>query len=227
MTKHPVERPEADGASIDAVRDGLLRWFPDNARKFPWRQTTDRFHILVAEMLLRQTQAFRLVDPYLTLVGRYPDPQSMANADVEELREWFQPLGLVRRADRLVRASQTIVRDHSGEVPLDLGALMAFPGLGHYSARAILCLATGAQLPMVDEGSGRVLRRVFGLAAAGPAYKDTKVRHLAERLVAEGPSRPINLGLIDVAANFCHARQPACEYCPLAGPCMWSKSAMA
>lgn len=190
-----------------------------NGRDFPWRQTRNAFHILLAEALLRQTQAFRLVRPYLELTDRYPDAEALAKADVHELREWFKPLGLVARADRLVRASQIIVDQHGGGVPNALPALLALPGLGTYSARAVLCLAFGARVPMIDEGSGRVLRRVLGMSSKGPAYSDPQLLQTAQALLPETAVREFNFGLIDIAAAYCHARIPACAQCPLLDVC--------
>ena len=73
----------------------VVEWFRENGRTFPWRETKNPFYILVAEVLLRQTQAPRVAGPYLHLIDMYPDPQSLAQADVESLRKWFRPLGLV------------------------------------------------------------------------------------------------------------------------------------
>lgn len=209
--------------SVEELQTALLDWFATNGRDFPWRQTRNAFHILLAEALLRQTQAFRLVQPYLELTDRYPDAEALAKADVHELRQWFKPLGLVARADRLVRASQIIVDQHGGGVPNALPALLALPGLGTYSARAVLCLAFGARVPMIDEGSGRVLRRVLGLPAKGPAYSDSQLLRVAEAIVPETSTREFNLGLIDVGALRCRPRAPICTRCPLRGVCRYGQ----
>ena len=144
------------------------------------------FHVLVAEVLLRRTQAERVVGPYLDLTERYPDTQDMASADVAWLREWFRPLGLVGRADLLVDAAKKVVQEHGGEVPRDLTEVESLPGMGRYSARALLCIAYGRAVPMVDESSGRLLRRLLGLRGVGPAYSD---RNLLERTEGAGSPR--------------------------------------
>ena len=194
-------------------------WFAKSGRDFPWRQSSNSFHVLVAEVLLRRTQANRIVRPYLELIERYPDTWDMAEANVDWLREWFRPLGLVNRANLLVHAAKTIVEKHGGEVPRELSQIENLPGLGLYSARAILCLAHGGAVPMIDESSGRLLRRLLGLASTRPAYSDRRLLRHAEALIPHGACRPFNLGLLDIAAAYCHVNSPDCVHCPLSSLC--------
>ncbi len=202
------------------LREAVLEWYAQHGRDFPWRRTRDSFHVLIAETLLRQTQAERVVCPYTELVARYPDPAALANADANELRKWFRPLGLVRRADSMVAAAKLVVDRCGGLVPNELGRLLDLPGIGDYSARAILCLGFGQPLPMIDEGSGRVLRRVLDLDWRGPAYCDSGLLEVAERILPKRRAKEFNLGMIDIAAAFCHPRMPACQQCPLARLCL-------
>ena len=197
----------------------VVSWFRCNGRDFPWRDTRNPFHILIAEVLLRQTQANRVVGPYVHLVTTYPDPASLAKANVDGLRQWFRPLGLVRRADRLVECAHRLLRDYGGQVPRDLRDMQSLPGIGRYSARATLCMAFHHPLPMIDEGSGRVLRRVLGFSETGPAYSDIRLAEFAERLISGSHPREFNLGLIDIGAAYCHPRTPDCPDCPLLKYC--------
>ena len=197
----------------------VVSWFRSNGRDFPWRETRNPFHILIAEVLLRQTQAHRVVGPYVHLITVYPDPASLAEADVDALREWFRPLGLVRRADTLVESSRRLLQDYEGQVPRDIRDLQSLPGIGRYSARATLCMAFNDPLPMIDEGSGRVLRRVLGLPATGPAYSDTRLAEYVEESLPRSYAREFNLGLIDIGAAYCHPRTPGCPKCPLVEGC--------
>ncbi len=206
--------------SISTLQCIVKHWYADSGRIFPWRQPSRPFHVLVAELLLRRTQADRVVGPYLELIERYPDPWDMANADVAGLREWFRPLGLVGRADLLTGAAKAIVEKHGGELPASLDEIESLPGMGRYSARAVHCLAHGAAVPMVDESSGRLLRRLLGLSSTGPAYSDRKLVNLAEALVPHETSRAFNLGLLDIAAAHCHVRSPSCVQCPLRPLCI-------
>lgn len=198
-----------------------VQWFGSHGRMFPWRRTSNPFHILVAEVLLRQTQAGRVVGPYLDLIERYPDAQALAQADVTELRKWVRPLGLVQRADRLVQCARILVKDYAGQVPGDLKALESLPGLGRYSARAILCLGFNQPVPMIDEGGGRVLRRTLGHEPRGPAFSDTALMDAAESILPHESPRDFNLGLIDIADTYCHPTKPDCLSCPLFKVCTY------
>jgi A/G-specific adenine glycosylase len=199
----------------------VVTWFRSYGRTFPWRNTSNSFHILIAEVLLRQTQAWRVVEPYLELIERYPNPQTLAEADTIELRKWFSPLGLVKRADFLVQCAQILIKDYAGQVPGNLKALESLPGLGRYSARAILCLGFKQPLPMIDEGGGRVLRRALGYKPRGPAFSDPALMHVAERILPHKSSRNFNLGLIDIADAYCHPTKPDCLGCPLFQDCRY------
>ncbi len=201
------------------LRSAVLNWFVVNCRVFPWRQATDPYHIFIAEILLRQTQATRVTKPYLELVARYPNVQSLSKANTAELRSWFKPLGLITRANYLVQAAQILVEQYGGKIPNDLKTLSILPGIGIYGARAILCLGFGESCPMVDEGSGRVLRRVLDMASKGPAYSDSRLLKIAESIVPKQSPKEFNLGLIDIAAACCHPREPSCVKCPLVDVC--------
>lgn len=205
---------------VEKLRSAVVTWFAVNGRDFPWRRTSDPFHILVAEFLLRQTQATRLAKPYVELTTKYPNASLLAIVDIDELRKWFKPLGLVKRADYLIQTSQILVANHGGKVPNDLEALLDLPGLGIYGARAVLCLAFGMPLPMVDEGSGRVLQRVLRIMPKGPAYCDSNLLKAAETILPEASPREFNLGLIDIAAAFCHPSMPGCSDCPISDICL-------
>ena len=204
---------------IRSFQSTVLGWFQEHGRDFPWRSTDNAFFIFVAESLLRQTQAVRVVEPYLTLTSMFPNPESMAQANVARLRKWFHPLGLVKRADYLIDASKILVSDFAGQVPDRLEQLKELPGLGEYSARAVLCLAYNIQVPMIDESSGRVLRRVLNLHSKRPAYSDRHLIAFAEKLLPKGLARDFNLGLIDIAAIYCHSRNAECAPCPLLKVC--------
>ena len=201
----------------------VQEWYSESGRDFLWRQSANPFHVLVAEVLLRRTQAERVVGPYLDLTERYPDTQDMASADVAWLREWFRPLGLVSRADMLVSAAKAIVQEHGGEVPRDLTEVESLPGMGRYSARALLCMAYGRAVPMIDESSGRLLRRLLGLHGSGPAYSDRKLLERTEALIPHSDSKAFNLGLLDIAAAYCHVSSPSCVECPLRSLCSWGR----
>ncbi len=204
---------------VSTLQCTIEEWFSKSGRDFPWRHSSNPFHVLVAEVLLRRTQAERVAGPYVDLIERYPDTRDMAVANVAWLREWFRPLGLVSRANLLIDAAKAFVERHEGEVPSDLSEIESLPGLGRYSARAILCMALGGAVPMIDESSGRLLRRLLGLSSIGPAYSDRRLLELTQALVPHETSRAFNLGLLDIAAAYCHVGSPDCVQCPLRNLC--------
>ncbi len=223
LTPHRgLKRSEARGVPERGMPQIVVEWFGMHGRDFPWRRTNDAFHILMAEVLLRQTQAGRIAAPYEELVKKYPEPAALANGDSAELQQWFQPLGLVKRADRLISCAQVLESDYAGRVPRSLEALMSLPGLGRYSARAVLCTAFDEQVPMIDEGSGRVLRRVMGIASKGPAHADSQLMKAAEALLPDRHARPFNMGLLDIAAAYCRPNKPRCGWCPLVDTCQYA-----
>ena len=211
--------------NLNGFSQFVLQWFACNGRDFPWRKTSKPYHIFVAEVLLRQTQAWRVVEPYLEFIAEYPSFEALSIADVNALRKWFKPLGLFRRADLLVNSAKRVVNEYSGVLPSSLKSLLRLPGMGNYSARAVACLAFGAAVPMIDESSGRLLRRMLGLTHKGPAHSDRKLLKLAETIVPQEHSRDFNLGLLDIASIYCHYESPSCSNCPLAKFCSYGAKA--
>jgi A/G-specific adenine glycosylase len=205
---------------VTKLQKAVIGWYMSNGRDFPWRNTNSKFEILIAEVLLRQTQADRVRKPYLTLISKYPNPQGLAKADVYKLRAWFQPLGLVKRADRLIEAAQLIVHKYDSNIPDDLKDLISLPGIGQYSARAILCLGFDRPYPMIDEGSGRVFRRVLNMPPRGPAYCDSRLLQAVESILPKTAFKEFNLSLIDIASAYCHPKKTECEKCPLSNICL-------
>jgi A/G-specific adenine glycosylase len=198
----------------------VIQWFANNGRDFPWRKTMDPYHVLIAEVLLRRTQAKRVVEPYGYLIQRYPTPDNLAHADVYELRKFFKPLGLVKRADLLIKAAKCIVCEHGGQIPNKIKAVSSLPGMGIYSSCAVVCLAFGESVPMIDESTGRLLKRVFDIHLRGPAYSNREFLEMAASIVPMEQARDFNLGLIDLAAAFCHHTSPDCCNCPIARLCL-------
>ena len=107
-------------------------------------------------------------------------------------------------------------------MPRDLRSLQSLPGIGRYSARATLCMAFNCAVPMIDEGSGRVLRRVLGFSETDPAYSDIRLAEVAERLLPDSYAREFNLALIDLGAAHCHPKTPDCHHCPILPLCAFA-----
>jgi A/G-specific adenine glycosylase len=197
----------------------LLTWTDGNLRDLPWRRTRDPWQVLVAETMLQQTQVTRVVDRWTQFVDRYPDPSTCAEASAADLlREWVG-LGYNRRALLLHRAAIAIQHDHGGAVPGDLERLLALPGVGAYTARAVLAFAFEIEAAPVDTNIGRVLARI-----AGERLSAKTAQQLADSLVPANDSWRWNQGLMELGALVCQKREPNCGSCPLRDQCVWQGS---
>ncbi|MDQ6783654.1 MAG: A/G-specific adenine glycosylase [Actinomycetota bacterium] len=197
----------------------LLAWSADTLRDLPWRTTRDAWWILVSETMLQQTQVARVRGPFVAFVGRWPDAPSLAAARPAEVIDAWRGLGYNRRAVRLRACAQAIVDRHHGLVPDDVAALLDLPGVGDYTARAVLAFAFERPVGVVDTNTARVLAR----AVAGHRLARREAQILADELVPAGRSWAWNSAVLDLGAMVCTARHPACDRCPLArsGTCAW------
>lgn len=203
--------------------DALADWYREHARDLPWRRPEfDAWGTLVSEVMLQQTQAARVaveIDRWLT---RWRTPADLADAPTHEVLRQWGTLGYPRRALRLQDTARAIVERHGGEVPREVDALLALPGIGHYTARAVAVFHYGDRHPVVDTNVRRVVARaVHGQGEAGPA----KQRDLAdvEALLPPEPADAsvISIALMELGALVCTARTPDCAACPIADACAW------
>lgn len=148
---------------VRVLRRELLRWFDEHARVFPWRQTVEPYRILVAEVLLQKTIATKVPPVYEEVLRRYPTLSALAGARELEMRSLIAPLGFSFRARDLIAICQDLAERFGGIVPSTRQELLSVRGIGDYTANAILCVAYGESLPLVDTNSKRVLSRYFGL----------------------------------------------------------------
>ena len=207
---------------LKIFREIVLEWYSRNARGFPWRERSDPFYVLIAEVLLRQTQAERVAGCYIDFLSKYPNAISLAKANRLELREWFRPLGLVKRADDLIAMAGIILGVHGGKVPDSLASLKEFPGVGNYIAMAVLVMSFGHALPMVDESTGRLIQRVLGIHISGTCSSSQQLIKIATSLVPINQPKEYNLALLDIANAYCKPKNPRCLSCPVSEVCQYA-----
>jgi A/G-specific adenine glycosylase len=195
-----------------AFQAALLAWTESNRRDLPWRRSRHPWAVLVSEMMLAQTQAGRVVPHFEAFMQRWPDPARCAAASPGEVIAAWNGLGYNRRALFLHQAAAIIVDRHGGEVPDEVDDLLALPGVGPYTARAVLAFAFDRRVGVVDTNAARVLAR----AVAGQRLTGSEVQRLADLVVAGG-GWTWNQAMLDLGATVCTARGPACSTCPL-GP---------
>jgi A/G-specific adenine glycosylase len=205
-------------------------WYAVHARDLPWRQpATPAWGVLVSEVMLQQTPVVRVLPAWREWLARWPTPAALAaDPPGEAIRAWGR-LGYPRRALRLHECATAIVARHGGVVPDDLAELLALPGVGTYTARAVAAFAFGQRHPVVDTNVRRVVARaVAGAADAGPT---TTARDLVavERLLPADPpaAARASVALMELGAVVCTARSPRCPECPLRTRCLWRRSGAA
>ena len=184
----------------------------------PWRSTRDPWAVLVSETLAQQTQLVRVVPAYHRFLGAFPTPGACAAAPLGDVLRAWEGMGYNRRARNLHGAAQAVVARHSGRVPDDLDALLALPGVGPYTARAVLAFAFEADVAAVDVNVARVIVR----ALTGDPVSAGQAQVIADALVPRGRGWLWNQSVMEIGAVLCTARAPLCELCPLASLCSWA-----
>jgi A/G-specific adenine glycosylase len=199
----------------------LLRWYARYGRDLPWRHTCDPYRILVSEIMLHQTQVDRVIPKYHEWLMAYPTFEALAAAPPEEVKERWRPLGYNFRPERLQRIAQHVVTELNGELPNMFRQLLALPGVGRYTAGAILSFAFHQDAPIVDTNVRRLIQRIFGVHQnpKGVAL-ERRTWQLAETLIPHGKAFIFNQALIDFGALVCTARKPACPTCFASDLCM-------
>ncbi|MFV0308352.1 MAG: A/G-specific adenine glycosylase [Desertimonas sp.] len=196
----------------------VLGWGVPRLRDLPWRATRDPWAILVAEVMLQQTQAARVIDRWHDFLGVYPAPGALAAAPLGDVFRRWQGLGYPRRARNLHQTAGVVVDDHDGRLPDTLEGLLALPGVGPYTARAVLAFAFERDVAVVDTNIARTLARV-----SGERLTARRVQEAADTLVPAGQGWAWNQSLMELGATLCRPH-PRCDACPLAGSCSWHRA---
>jgi A/G-specific adenine glycosylase len=195
--------------------EALLIWFSATGRDLPWRRSRDPWLVLVSEFMLQQTQVIRVVERLPRFLNRFPSPAALAQRPVAAVISEWTGLGYNRRAVNLHRAAVEIVEKHEGFVPSDMNSLLALPGVGPYTARAVRVFAFEEHDAVVDTNIGRVLARW-----QGEPLMPTEVQRLADELVPQDDPWTWNQAIMELGARVC-SRSPQCNSCPVSGHCTW------
>lgn len=210
-----------------SIATALNLWFRASARELPWRAPGyPAWGILVSEIMLQQTQVARVVPRLAEWLERWPTPSALAaEPPGEAVRAWDR-LGYPRRALRLHAAATAIAERHGDIVPGDVDALLALPGVGEYTARAVAAFAYGVRVPVVDTNVRRVLARVVGgQGEAGPPSTRRDLAAMEALLpVDAAEARITNAAVMELGAVVCLPRAPRCDVCPIAAQCAWRQA---
>lgn len=211
-------RAIVDKTRLEALQEGILSWFAREGRDLPWRHTHDPYAILVSEILLHQTTVATVAPVYREFMAQFPTVGTLADAPVEKVKAITDPLGYKVRGTWLKEIATAVQGRHGGTVPATLEELMDLPGVGRYTAGAVLSFAYLKPAGVLDTNVQRILRRFFGVAELG-----TDATHrlwaLAEAVVPPEAAWGFNQGLMDFGATVCKAKKPQCGTCALRPGC--------
>ena len=210
-----------------SIAPAVSAWFAENGRDLPWRRPGfTAWGTLVSEFMLQQTPVVRVIPRLEQWLTRWPTPADLAASESGEAVRAWDRLGYPRRALNLHRAAVAITEKHGGVVPHDVDELLALPGVGDYTARAVAVFAYGKRHPVVDVNIRRVIARaVGGEGEPGPAR--TKIDLAAMEAIlpeSEAEARMANVAIMELGALVCTARAPKCDACPIADQCAWRLS---
>lgn len=223
-TTHTIRSTAADypsPARIKWFRQQLSAWGVANRRDFPWRNTTNSYHLLIAESLLQKTDAQTVAPIYELFLEHYPTIQDLAAANLDDVAKILEPLGLFFRATRLQQCAEIIIRQYAGKVPDNQKQLLKLPGIGDYTARAIGSQAFNQPLAVLDANVARILERFFGLRGERVKSRCKILWGAADLIAPKTNVGTWNLALLDFGALTCKAQNPDCDRCPLATKCQW------
>ncbi len=207
---------------VAAFRGALLAWFRAEGRDYPWRRTRDPYAILVSEAMLQQTQIATVLGRgyYERWMRTFPDWTALAAASEPEVLKAWEGLGYYNRARNLKRTAEIVAGELGGRFPEEAEAILALPGVGRYTAGAVLSFAYDRPAPLVDGNVARVLARIFACEEAIDSPAGQRILWAwAEALVPESEARLYNSGLMELGQRICRPATPECPVCPVRRSC--------
>ena len=215
-TDAPLEPNVDDDAWKRRFRRRLLAWFALHRRDLPWRRTRDPYRVWISEIMLQQTQVATVIPYYERFLAAFPDVHALAAAPEHDVLKLWEGLGYYRRARQLHRAARVLLATHGGVFPRDLDAVRELPGIGRYTAGAILSIAFDLPAPILEANTVRLFTRL--LAYQGDPASTAGQRLLwqaAEALLPRKQTGEFNQALMELGSLICTPRAPACDSCPV------------
>jgi A/G-specific adenine glycosylase len=201
---------------ITEFRAQLVSWYKQEGRRLPWRETADPYQILVSELMLQQTQVATVLGYYRRWLARFPTLATLAAADEQEVLRAWQGLGYYNRARNLHRCARRLIESGDGKLPENVTDLAQLPGIGRYTAGAIVSFAFNKPAPILDANVTRVLARLINLQANVDSVAGKRILwEMAEDLVRDGDPRLVNSAIMELGALLCLPRNPRCVLCPV------------
>src|SRR3990172_5861533 len=212
----PGVRRSSQGRDWGKLRSVVLRWFSRSRRDLPWRKTSDPYRVWISETMLQQTRIQTVLPYYDRFIVRFPNVAALARAPEQEVLRLWSGLGYYSRARNLLRAAQVVVEENKGGITDSFDAIIRLPGIGRYTAGAVLSIAFHLPYPVVDGNVSRVLARLFRIPGDP---KSAQVGGLlwekARELLSEKKPGDFNQALMEIGSLICTPRKPNCDLCPL------------
>ncbi|TGB04022.1 A/G-specific adenine glycosylase [Halobacillus salinus] len=205
---------------IQAFQQDLIRWFKDEQRILPWRENQDPYRVWVSEIMLQQTKVDTVIPYFNHFMEKFPDPESLATADEQEVLKAWEGLGYYSRARNLQTAVREVVEEYGGVVPHDPKELGDLKGVGPYTKGAILSIAYDTPEPAVDGNVMRVLSRILHVEDDIAKPKTRKVfEELVRGVISTEDPSSFNQGMMELGALVCTPKTPSCMLCPVQEHC--------
>jgi A/G-specific adenine glycosylase len=216
----PAYMPTTKLLQRSRLVQSLLRWFANHQRPLPWRKQYTPYQTWISEVMLQQTQTKTMLPYYQCWMQRFPDVHAVARASEQEVLKHWEGMGYYSRARRIHKTAKLLVDQFDGAFPEDYQAIIKLPGIGRYTAAAILSIAFNKDYPVVDGNVERVFSRLFDLREPVKAKESQGlIRSAAQVLLPSGHARMFNQALMELGATLCRPKNPLCLECPLTTFC--------
>jgi A/G-specific adenine glycosylase len=213
-------RPMNARTPAKTIQSKLLKWYLKEKREMPWRNSLDPYRILVSEFMLQQTQVKTVIPYFKRWIKSFPTVQKLARARESTVLKHWEGLGYYSRARNLRKSAQIIQRDYSGKVPESMNEIMKLPGVGRYTAGAVLSIAFGKKVPVLDGNVKRVLSRLCMLKENGSTRKSENILwESMQNLLPDTNVGDFNQAFMELGATVCLPKNPLCRLCPLKKIC--------
>lgn len=210
-----------------ALRRKLLTWFDNNQRDLPWRKNRTPYRIWVSEIMLQQTQVSTVIDYYVRFIKKFPTVKKLAAANESDVLKMWEGLGYYRRARQMHVAAKTVVDLHQGRFPTDFESVVALPGIGRYTAGAILSISKDQSLPILEGNTIRLFARLMKMQADPRTTQNQKALwEFSESLLPRTRCGDFNQALMELGSEICHPKRPRCSTCPIVGLCQTAKQGL-
>ena len=209
-----------DAKSKTNLRRSMLKWFDANQRDLPWRKRKTPYRIWVSEIMLQQTQVATVIGYYQRFIEQFPNVKALASAEQSEVLKLWEGLGYYRRARQMHAAAQIVVDEHGGKFPTDFDSVLALPGIGRYTAGAILSISMDQKLPILEGNTVRLFSRLMKLEEDPKISASQKALwKFSESLLSQNRVGDFNQSLMELGSGVCKPKSPDCPNCPIIKYC--------